>query len=61
MTRALGAFLLLFSLLSLVVHLTAMFEILAAVGVAIVVLESVLERFPEVRAGSIRRRTNSSS
>jgi hypothetical protein len=38
-----------------------MFEILAAVGVAIVVLESVLERFPEVRAGSIRRRTTSSS
>ncbi len=58
MVRALGAFLLLFSLLSLVVHLNEMFAVLAAVGVAIVVLERVFERFPRrSRAGSLRPRT----
>jgi hypothetical protein len=42
MVRAFGAFLLLFSLLSLVVHLTSMFFVLATGAIAVFAAEGVL-------------------
>lgn len=45
MVRALGAFLLLFSILSLVVHLIGMFAILAAAAVAVFVADGALAYF----------------
>lgn len=45
MVRALGAFLLLFSLLSLIVHLTAMFVVLATGAILVFGVEGVLAYF----------------
>ena len=56
MVRPVGAFLLLFALLSLIVHQIGMFEILGAVGTALLAWDIALARFfktPET-AGSLR-------
>ncbi|MFL6306413.1 MAG: hypothetical protein ACJ713_13405 [Candidatus Sulfotelmatobacter sp.] len=56
MVRPVGAFLLLFALLSLIVHQIGMFEVLGAVGTALLAWDIALVRFfktPEP-AGSLR-------
>jgi hypothetical protein len=56
MVRAFGAFLLLFSLLSLVVHLTAMFFVLATGAIAVFAAEGVLVYLSRSsRAVAVRR------
>lgn len=45
MVRPFGAFLLLFALLSLVVHQIGMFEVLGALGTALLVLDVMVARF----------------
>ena len=45
MVRPVGAFLLVFALLSLIVHQIGMFEILAAVGTALLAWDIALARF----------------
>jgi hypothetical protein len=45
MVRPVGAFLLMFALLSLIVHQIGMFEFLGAVGTALLVLDVMVARF----------------
>jgi hypothetical protein len=56
MVRAFGSFLVLFSLLSLIVHLNAMFAVLVSGAVAVFAVEGVLAYFSRSsRAVTLRR------
>jgi predicted membrane protein len=55
MVRPVGAFLLVFALLSLIVHQIGMFEILGAVGTALLAWDIALARFSKTpHPGSLR-------
>ncbi|MGE5083039.1 MAG: hypothetical protein ACM3ND_09065 [Acidobacteriota bacterium] len=56
MVRPVGAFLLVFAVLSLIVHQIGMFEILGAVGTALLAWDIALARFSKTPqpAGSLR-------